>query len=77
MTQSISMIQDTIIYIRFQENKKLKQIKRYFHIFHIQKRISLCTPKKQLFLFIICNLFLNFYFHHYKKVHSKKSYLTK
>lgn len=39
MTQSISMIQDTIIYIRFQENKKLKQIKRYFHIFHIQKRI--------------------------------------
>lgn len=35
MTQSISMIQDTIIYIQFQENKKLKQIKRYFHIFHI------------------------------------------
>lgn len=75
--RNLSMIQDTYNYryIRFQKDKKLEQIKRYFHIFHTQEYIS--YKKNNYFCLLFVIYFLIFISIVIKRYIQKKKFFNK
>lgn len=75
--RNLSMIQDTYNYryIRFQKDKKLKQMKRYFHIFHTQEYIS--YKKNNYFCLLFVIYFLIFISIVIKRYIQKKKFFNK